>query len=369
MSAGLRACTRRLDDDLDLLAFAGAEGVVWQRDGVGLAGRGEAARIDVSGVGGNDPGDAVAARLATIEIDDAVGLPGTGPVAVGALDFEPGRGGSFVVPEQIVGRTADGTRWLTTIRPPDSGPPADEPKPEPTGALHDAARYEVRSSRPAADWCRSVAAARDQLRAGRAAKVVLAREVVVRADVPFRIDELLRRLRGRYPSCMLFGVEGFVGASPELLVARHGDIVRSHPLAGTAPRSADPTTDARLAATLLASAKDLEEHQITIDMVHETLLPWCSYLDAEAEPSIVAVANVQHLGTVVEGRLSDPPPSVLDLVTALHPTPAVGGTPRDVALEMIAEWREQLIDKIEGAINKRRSFKTISTRYVSAVLK
>ena len=126
---------------------------------------------------------------------------------------------------------------------------------------------------------------------------------------------------------MLFAVDGFVGASPELLVARLGDVVRAHPMAGTAPRSGDPTTDARLAAALLASTKDREEHRITIDMVHDTLLPWCSYLDEEAEPSIVAMANVQHLATPVEGRLSSPPASVLELVRALHPTPAVGGRP------------------------------------------
>jgi menaquinone-specific isochorismate synthase len=119
------------------------------------------------------------------------------------------------------------------------------------------------------------------------------------------------------------------------------DVVRAHPMAGTAPRGGDPTTDARLAASLLASAKDRHEHQITIDMVHDTLLPWCSYVDYEAEPSVVAVANVQHLATLVEGRLSSPPPSVLELVRALHPTPAVAGWPRDLALVYIAE-HEQL---------------------------
>ena len=77
--------------------------------------------------------------------------------------------------------------------------------------------------------------------------------------------------------------------------------MRSHPLAGTAPRSGDPAVDARIASALVASTKDQLEHRLTIDMVHDTLLPWCSYLDEEAEPSIVAVANVQHLGTLVEG--------------------------------------------------------------------
>jgi isochorismate synthase len=141
-----------------------------------------------------------------------------------------------------------------------------------------------------------------------------------------------------YPSCMLFAVGGFVGASPELLVARTGDLVRSHPMAGTAPRSADPSTDARLAADLLASAKDQVEHRYTIDMVHDTLLPWCSYLDEEAQPSIVAMANVQHLATLVEGRLSSPPASALELMRALHPTPAVNGSPRAAALELIERY-------------------------------
>src|SRR5262249_19668392 len=128
---------------------------------------------------------------------------------------------------------------------------------------------------------------------------------------------------------------GFVGATPELLVSRLGDIVRSHPMAGTVARSADPTTDTRLAAGLLASAKDREEHRITIDMVHDTLLPYCSYLDEEAEPSVVAMANGQPLATMVEGRLSAPAASVIELMTALHPTPAVCGSPRPAALAMI----------------------------------
>ena len=144
---------------------------------------------------------------------------------------------------------------------------------------------------------------------------------------PIDVVGVLARLRGSFPSSFVYSVDGLIGASPELLVSRTGDVVRSHPLAGTAPRSGDPVVDARIASALVASTKDQLEHRLTIDMVHDTLLPWCSYLDEEAEPSIVAVANVQHLGTLVEGRLSKPLPSVLDLVRALHPTPAVGGHP------------------------------------------
>jgi isochorismate synthase len=136
---------------------------------------------------------------------------------------------------------------------------------------------------------------------------------------------------------MRYSVDGLVGATPELLVSRFGDVVRSHPFAGTTPRTGVPEADARSAALLLASAKDRAEHRITIDMVLDAVLPFCSYVDSEPEPSIVSLANVQHLATLVEGRLSSPPASVLALVAALHPTPAVCGWPTADALAVIAE--------------------------------
>jgi menaquinone-specific isochorismate synthase len=135
----------------------------------------------------------------------------------------------------------------------------------------------------------------------------------------------------------VFHIDGFLGASPELLVGRAGELVRAQPMAGTAPRADDPEADAALGGALFASPTYRHEHQITIDMVYDTLLPWCSYLDYEAEPSIVGVANVQHLATLVEGRLSDPAPSVLELVRALHPTPAVSGRPRALAQAWITD--------------------------------
>ena len=85
----------------------------------------------------------------------------------------------------------------------------------------------------------------------------------------------------------------------------------------------------------MASDKNRWEHRITIDWLLDTLLPFCSYVDAEPEPTIVTLANVHHLGTRVEGRLSSPPSSVLELVSALHPTPAVGGQPQETALMLI----------------------------------
>jgi isochorismate synthase len=148
---------------------------------------------------------------------------------------------------------------------------------------------------------------------------------------------LLTRLRSSFGSSYRYSFEGFVGASPELLLAVSNSEISSHPLAGTTRRTGDPATDAALAAELLASAKNQIEHRVVVDMVHDTLLPWCSYLDEEPEASIVAVANVQHLGTHMSGILSQPAPNILDLVYALSPTPALGGHPRQAALEIIAE--------------------------------
>jgi menaquinone-specific isochorismate synthase len=179
---------------------------------------------------------------------------------------------------------------------------------------------------------------------------VLAREVVVTADSPIPVDTVLLRLSQAYPDCFLYLVDGFCGASPELLVGRAGDVVRAQPMAGTAPRRGDPTADARLAAGLLASATYRQEHQVTIDAVHDGLLAFSSYVDYEPEPSVVALANVQHLATSVEGRLSHPPASIMELVGALHPTPAVCGRPRDAALSLISELEGLDRGRYAGAV-------------------
>jgi menaquinone-specific isochorismate synthase len=198
----------------------------------------------------------------------------------------------------------------------------------------------VRSVRGAAEWCASVETATEHIRARELTKVVLARELSIETDEPLDAATLLARLREMYPAGMCFAIDGFVGASPELLVSRVGEIVRAQPMAGTTPRTGDVDADHRRASELLGSSKNRTEHQITIDMVHDTLLPWCSYLDAEPSPSVVAAGPVQHLATLVEGRLSRPTPPVLDLVAALHPTPAVGGWPRAEALDLIARLEQ-----------------------------
>ena len=316
----MRAVTRPLGQDVDLNGFARGDGYLFVRDGVGLAGRGVAARVPVP-----DVPDV----LARIERDDEVGRPGCGPVALGVLPFRPGEAAELVIPSVVIGKGAGGERWITTV----DGAEADVAPPP--GPPVSAGAFSVRPGVPVQTYLDAVVAGRDEVRAGRLTKVVIARDIVVEADRPLDVHAILLRLRAAFGSSHRYSVDGFVGASPELLVARDGDVVRSHPLAGTAARTGDPSADARLAAALIASTKDQVEHRVVIDVVHETLLPWCSYLDWEPEPSIVTVANVQHLGTLIEGRLSAPAPNVLELALALSPTPALGGHPRAEALALI----------------------------------
>jgi menaquinone-specific isochorismate synthase len=338
----MRAVTRPADAvarGVELDDVARAEGFLFVRNGVGIAGRGEAARVAVA----DGP-----ALLASIEhVDESGGAcagPGSGPVAIGWLPFVPGEPGELVVPAVVVGKSADGRRWVTAIDDAvDELVPAGAPAPSASG-------YRIEPVTPVEQYLDAVRAAREAVRDGVLTKAVIAREIAVVAEHPIDLHGVLHRLRASFGSSYRYSVDGFVGASPELLVEVDGAEVRSHPLAGTAPRTGDVEQDAAIAEALVASTKDQVEHRVVIDVVHDTLLPWCSYLDWEPDPSIIAVANVQHLGTRIEGRLSSPPPNVLDLVQALSPTPALGGHPREKALELIADVEGVRRDRYGGAV-------------------
>jgi len=328
----------RLDSGLrviDPFAVGARTHMVWSRNGLVLAGIGEAARIPVE-----RPDGAAQAQqaLASFTGTNELGTPASGAIAFGAFPFDRLAPGELVVPQVVVGANASGERWITAIGI-ESAEALDQVE---TLLAHErsepqATTYELTSAVTPEHWRDEVVApVRDRIVAGEFNKVVLARELLLATDEPIDIEAVLHRLNQSFGTAIIFGVEGFIGASPELLVSRDAEMVRAHPLAGTAPRSSDPERDAELAAALDASTKDQLEHRITIDWLLDNLLPYCSYVDAEPEPAIVTLPNVHHLGTLVEGRLSSPAASVLELVAALHPTPAVGGDPQDLAVQAIA---------------------------------
>jgi menaquinone-specific isochorismate synthase len=202
-------------------------------------------------------------------------------------------------------------------------------------------RFVLESSMPHEDWKDVVARAVEVMNTGALKKVVLARRIDITANRPFVISEVLGRLAALYPSCMVYSIEGFIGASPELLLRRTGDLLESHPLAGTAARSGDAHSDELLVAGLMASPKTRHEHQVVVDAVRATLAAVCDELVVPDQPSVLGLRNVSHLATHITGRLNGAGrsgrPSALDLVARLHPTPAVGGTPTDAAVRYLQE--------------------------------
>ena len=347
----MRATTRLLSevsstftaDQIDLTAIAGSDGMLFVRNGVGFATRGIAARV-----ASHEAKD----FLATIQVDDSVNAPGSGPVLIGAIPFDSQQPHDFVLPKLLVCKSDDGRCWVTTIQ--DTELDKSESIDLDLSPIHvpsaTSSSYTVTPGVDIETYLHAVTAARDAVRSGTITKAVIARDVIVTSSQPIDIHSVLLRLRNSFGSSYQFSVDGFVGASPELLVSIVDGEVSSHPLAGTAPRTGDPTTDAQLATSLLSSSKNQIEHRIVIDAVHDTLLPWCSYLDWEPEASIVAVANVQHLGTHMLGRLSEPFLHVLDAVYALSPTPALGGHPRDKALKLIADVEGMSRGRYGGAV-------------------
>jgi menaquinone-specific isochorismate synthase len=169
---------------------------------------------------------------------------------------------------------------------------------------------------------------------GEAEKVVLARDLAGTVPAGSDLRRLVRALSSGYPDCWTFAVDGLVGASPETLVTVSGGTVTARVLAGTAPRGADADADTEASLTLATSAKDLDEHEYAVQSVLASLRPHTSALAASEQPFTLKLPNVWHLATDVEGELADSA-SALDLLSVLHPTAAVAGTPTDAAVEVI----------------------------------
>jgi len=305
----------------------------WLAPDVELAGWGSAAQLtpDDEATRAAAAG-ALTRRFATIVSERD--LPG--PVAFASLTFDPAAVGSVLVIPRTVVRRRDGRAWLTVVG---GRPVADAdlrlPDPPPPPRASQRVRYAGASAAEIA-WLDAVDRAVRRIRAGDVEKVVLARDRLVYSDQPFDLGALALRLRERFPDCFTFRVAGLVGASPELLIRRAGDRVRSLVLAGTARRGVDDTEDRRIGDDLLASAKDLAEHRPAVVSVRATLEPLTARLDVEDSPHLLRLANVQHLATSVMGTLASPV-DALALAQRLHPTAAVGGTPTARALELISE--------------------------------
>ena len=213
---------------------------------------------------------------------------------------------------------------------------ADQPIPDGQSEL-----ISVNYPMPPDRWSEIITDATTRMKAGEMQKVVLARVCEIRFDDVIDVDSALAYLNTKYADCYRFLFEpsphlAFYGATPELLVAVAGDQLTTMGLAGSIKRGATPEDDALLADQLLNDPKERYEHGIVVDTLRERLAPVTAALSVPNAPIPLKLSNIQHLYTPITGRLSRPA-GVLPLVELLHPTPALGGVPRDRAMQYIRD--------------------------------
>lgn len=293
---------------------------------------------------------------------DAAALPlhvdgaAPAPLATFAHRFEPDAPRALTVPRCVISeRPATGERWLTLharVTPATDLTAAREalaadwatanaPHPPPApGAPHDRAPA---PEEPRAAWIDRVGRLRDACRDPRdpLCKAVPARAARYAAPPGHRFDPAatLAALTAAEPDACVFARthrgETFLGATPERLARRAGDRLDTHALAGTAARAPDPAADAARARALLESAKDRHEHAVVVDAIVAALAALTTAV-TPGETGLARLATLWHLETPIHARLA-PGRDLFDAIDALHPTPALGGHPRDRARAALAD--------------------------------
>lgn len=319
--------------------------LLWMRRGEGIVGLGETLRIETSGH--DRVVDAAAAwtsLAADADIDDRVGLPGTGLVAFGAFAFADDSESTsvLVVPELVLGRR-EGRAWVTRIalatgddESADAAASVALEIPEPAPKRRVPRVTFTPGAVPPDEYESAVAEAVRRIDAGDLAKVVLARQLLGELHEEDGLRAVINRLAEDYPDTWVYAVDGLIGASPETLVRVDHGTVSARVLAGTTARGAGEASDRARAAALASSAKDLAEHALAVASAVKRLEPHTARLDTSPEPFTLQLPNLWHLATDLKGTLGDGSSS-LDLVQAVHPTAAVAGTPRRVALRVLGE--------------------------------
>ncbi|MGH9098047.1 MAG: isochorismate synthase, partial [Acidimicrobiales bacterium] len=359
---------------IDPYALAGNTGILYDSGDRLLVGIGSALTLPLEdGLDGPSGLERIRRLLAAIPCDDEAGETGSAVMAFGALPFDRSEPTSLTVPELIYERRSNRQEWVTVIGRAFSGDPRDELTAAACGTRaastverlpgspireEETAGAVVRPLSSDQEFLDIVGEAVATIERGELTKVVLARQVEVDLEQPIGVPELLGRWRAMEPNCTVFSMptrEGqFVGASPELLVERHGDQVHCRPLAGSTGQMSEQD-----GADFRSSSKETLEHRLVAEAIGRALAPLCSSLDLPAEPALVRLHNIMHLGTSIHGVLlrrptADHPdgevPSALDLVSALHPTPAVGGVPTDRALDTIGKLECELRGPYAGPV-------------------
>ena len=319
----------------------------WIRSGDGLIGFGVYKELEISG-----PERFTLARnwwdkeVANFTIKNNVHSGGTGPILFTSFAFDEKEPSKLIIPQIVIGQK-NGKSWITWI--------GETSQPEISQLKNSVISGEIKwqaGSISAEKWRSQVAVAIKSINDGELEKVVLARDLTATSNTAIDARQLLKRLEIEYPSTWLFLVDGLVGATPELLVRLSKSLVTSRVLAGTIRKTGDEDRDLTLAASLAKSSKDLEEHEYAVRSVADALAPFCSSTNVPDSPFVLHLSNVMHLATDVTGVLNDSakPTDIFTLISELHPSAAVCGTPTKKASELITELEQMNRGRYAGPV-------------------
>ena len=303
------------------------------------------------------------ALLSMASVNHCLGEMATGPILFGGFSFMEGETGPiglwedfgdylFYLPRFLLTESANGT-FLTSTKliTEDCDDCSIErflKDREQLMSLSPAMVEEIPSfshmeERDVEKWKEAIERSVEDIRTGLLDKVVLAREVSLHFEGKIPSGTILQNLTEQQPGSFIFGVESgescFLGASPERLIKKEGKQIFSACLAGSIKRGDDARTDEQLGLELWNDEKNRSEHEFVVSMMRKAMEEQCIELDIPQEPILMKLANIQHLYTPVKGT-SLPNSSILEFVELLHPTPALGGAPRKIAMEKISEYEQ-----------------------------
>jgi menaquinone-specific isochorismate synthase len=319
----------------------------WIRSGDGLVGFGIYKKLEVSGV--NRFAQARTwwqSEVANFSIHNNVHGSGTGPILFTSFAFDEDQPSILIIPQIVIGQK-NGKSWITWI--------GEQSQPDISQLKNAAISGEITwdSGSISEDrWRNQVASAITAIKSDQLEKVVLARDISAHSTLEIDARQVIKRLEIEYPSTWLFLVDGLVGATPELLVRLNKSLVTSRVLAGTIRKTGDEDRDLALAASLAKSSKDLEEHEYAVRSVADALAPFCTSTNVPESPFVLHLSNVMHLATDVTGVLNDSakPTDIFTLISELHPSAAVCGTPTEKAKKLIGELEEMNRGRYAGPV-------------------